>query len=157
MLSGKQTTYFGGYTGYVDKLDIASSSYGDFGSTAYTGLIETPYMYGENIDEVKNINELGAVIKPTISSDITATLMVDYQADQVFALAQAGSAGLLGSFVLGTDKLQSDRMKIVYPTTGQPQGSGRNIRLKFECATLNANMEIHQAIMNWTIEGTTHN
>lgn len=153
---GRQKIYFGTKDYGVNVLDVDSSTFSDYGTKAYTGLILTPYFYGEGLDIVKQVEELGLAIKPTITSNITGTLMIDSFADQVFYFNQSGEGGRLGTFILGTDRLGNDRIKIVYPTTGRPEGMGRSLSLQLENSALGANMEIYQIIFYVTKKGVKH-
>lgn len=153
---GRQKVYFGTKDYGVNVLDVDSSTFSDYGTNAYTGLILTPYFYGDGLDVMKQVVDLGLAIKPTIASNITGTLMIDSLADQVFYFEQSGEGAVLGIFVLGTDRFSNDRIKIVYPTTGIPEGMGRSLCLQLESATLGANMEIYQVIFYVTNKGVKH-
>lgn len=156
-LSGCSRAYFGTHKPSIVLLNTTSTSYSDYGSEAYTGLLLTPYIYGESMDTEKQVEDLGLVIRPTIDSNITGTLIIDSQDDQTFYFDQSGEGARLGTFVLGTDTLMADRMKVVYPLYAQPGGTGRNISLRFENATLNADMQIHHILLYLrTIPGIKH-
>jgi hypothetical protein len=100
--------YTGDYSGNLWKLDQVTKS--DEGNAYYSGF-KTPVLAFDNPREKKKFKRLWVVAKPeTISTDLTVSWWVDNAAKQTETITLDTQGAVLGSFVLGTDKLADEEL-----------------------------------------------
>ena len=138
-VTGESRVFAGMTTGYVQQLDVAGTLSLP-GPLAYTAQAATPALSFGSFASLKSIEKGYLLLKP--KGDYTLDFLVKRDAETTVTttVSQAGSGGVLGSFVLGTDTLGSTGHRI------QPfdvDGTFREVELAFRQNVSNQDMEPH--------------
>ena len=135
--SGKRELLAGNYDGFVNRLNRIT--YADNGE-AYTMTWSTPFLnFGDPILD-KSFEELFMFIRPQGESTLDVISKIENQASESLEFSQQGTSAVLGSFVLGVDRLGAGAL---VPRSQSLTGQGKTLQLEVSQDDVNVSSEVY--------------
>jgi len=135
--SGTRELVAGDYDGFVQRLNRTDHS--DNG-IAYSFTIRTPHINLGDFILSKNFEELFMFMRPQGNSTLDVIYSIENQTSEMLEISQKGTSAVLGSFVLGIDKLGGGSL---VPRSRSMKGTGKTIQLTIAQDGINEESEIY--------------
>lgn len=138
-VTGEQRVFAGMTTGYVQQLDVAGTLSLP-GPLAYTAQWALPALSFGSFAQTKSIEKGYLLLTPKGAYSLDLIVKRDAEASVTTAISQAGSGGVLGAFVLGTDTLGSTGHRV---KSFGVDGTFREVELTLRQNVTGQDMEPH--------------
>lgn len=145
--AGTYTIYTGDYSGFLWKLNQTTRS---DDSNAYYGGFKTPALTFDNPRVTKHYKRGFVVAKTQGSYDLQINVWIDGQVQAGATVSLAGTGGVLGSFILGTDVLGGTEFLAREFELGY---RGRRIQLEFYNNTAAQDFFVSQILIDHKMGG----